>query len=165
MYTDTRTLSYRQELDILENVECALNDCANVEDTVFEVADQWPEDAYNLRVIQWLHAGSPDLDETSATDGYQTATELVRPENLNSISKVIHDMIGTALFGMAKDYMFDVVDYDDHPTEARAKVLAAIAEHRADLMQHDGHAMTPPYQFGVFHSYDKDYTIHVTARD
>jgi hypothetical protein len=164
MYTSTRRLAYRQELDILENLESALNDCANVEDTVFEVADHWPTDPYTLRVLQWLHAGSPDLDETSATDGYQTATELVRPENRNSISKAIHDMIGTALFGMARDYMFDVVDPDDHPTEARAKVLAAITEHRADLMKHDGHAMTPPYEFGVWYGYDHDYTVHVTPR-
>ena len=164
MHTTTRTLSYRQELDILEDLESALNDCANVEETVYEVADQWPEDAYNLRVIQWLHAGSPDLDETSSTDGYNNTQELIGADSCNSVSKSVHAMLGFVLYGMAHDYMFDVVNYDDTPTEALDKVRAAITEHRADVMQHDGHAMTPPYQFGVFHSFDKDYTIHVTAR-
>ena len=164
MYTSTRKLAYRQELDILENLESALNDCANVEDTVIEVADQWPEDAYNLRVIQWLHAGSPDLDETSLTDGYNNTQELIGADSCNSVNKSIHAMLGYVLYGMAYDYIWSVIDTDDHPTEALAKVNAAIAEHRADLMQHDGHALTPPYQFGVFHSYDKDYTIQVTAR-
>jgi len=165
MYTDTRQLSYRQELDILEDLESALNDCADLENLVFEIADQWPEDAYNLRVIQWLQAGSPDLDETSVTDWQEDATQLVAPQHRSSISQSIHDMLGAVLFGMANDYLNEVIDTDDHPSEALAKVNAAITEHRADLMQHDGHAMTPPYQFGIFHSFDKDYTIHVTARD
>lgn len=165
MYTDTRKLSYRQELDILENLEDVIKDCADLEEIVFEIADQWPADPYNLRVIQWLQAGSPDLDETSITDGYQTATELVAPQNRGSLSKSIHDMLGTVLVGMALDYMHDVIDIDSRPWEALATVREAITEHRANLMQHDGHAMTPPYQFGVFHSYDRDYTIHVTARD
>ena len=165
MYTDTRSLAYRQELDILENLASALEDAISTEEILYQVADQWPEDAYNLRVIQWLHAGGPDLDDTSATDGYQTATELIQRDNQNSVTKSIHDMLGSILYGMAHDYMFDVVNHDDTPTEALDKVNAAIAEHRADLMRHDGYAMTPPYQFGVFHSYDKDYTVHVTARD
>jgi hypothetical protein len=164
MYTTTRTLSYRQELDILEDLESALNDCANVEETVYEVADQWPEDAYNLRVIQWLQAGSPDLDETSSTDGCQDARELVGADSYNSVSKSIHAMLGAVLHGMALDYIHDVIDIDTSPWACLDKVRQAIMEHRADLMQHDGHAMTPPYQFGVFHSFDKDYTIHVTAR-
>ena len=165
MHTDTRQLSYRQELDILEDLESALNDCANVGFTVTEVADQWPENAYNLRVIQWLHAGSPDLDETSVTDWQEDATQLVAPQHRSSISQSIHDMLGAVLFGMANDYLNDVIDFDASPWDCLQAVRTAIAEHRADLMQHDGHAMTPPYQFGVFHSYDKDYTIHVTARN
>lgn len=164
MYTDTRQLSYRQELDILEDLESALDGCASVEDTVYEVADQWPEDAYNLRVIQWLHAGSPDLDETSPTSGYTDTRELIGADSYQSVTLSIHAMLGIILYGMAHDYMWDVVSYDDQPVEALEKVRAAIAEHRSDLMQHDGHAMTPPYQFNVFHSYDKDYTVHVTER-
>ena len=167
MYTSTRRLAYRQELELLENLENVLNDCANVEETIQEVADQWPHHAYNLRVIQWLHAGSPDLDETSVTDSNQMgawllATELVAPQHRDSISQSLHDMLGSVLYGMASDYLNDIVDADDHPTEARAKVLAAIAEHRADLMQHDGHAMTPPYQFQIWQGHDHTYTIHVT---
>lgn len=165
MYTSTRSLAYRQELDILENLASALEDATSTEEIIYQVADQWPADYYNLRVIQWLHAGSPDLDETSATDGYQTATELIQRDNRGSVTKSIHDMLGSILYGMAHDYMCDVIDYDnDTPTEALDKVNAAIAEHRADLMTHDGYAMKPPYQFGIFHQFDKDYTIVVTER-
>ena len=162
MYTSTRRLAYRQELELLENLEDVLNDCANVEETIQEVADQWPHDANNRRVIQWLHAGSPDLDETSVTDGYLDVRHLVAPQHRDSISQSLHDMLGSVLYGMASDYLNDIVDADDHPAEARAKVLAAIAEHRADLMQHDGHAMTPPYQFQIWQGHDHTYTIHVT---
>ena len=162
MYTDTRRLAYRQELDILENLESALNDCANVEEIVYEIADQWPADQYTMRVIQWLHAGSPDLDETSVTDSTTAATELVQRDHRNSVSQSVHDMLGSVLYGMAHDYMFDVVNHDDHPTEALAKVNAAIVEHRADLMEHDGYAMKPPYQFNIYNGYQGTYTVHVT---
>lgn len=162
MYTSTRRLAYRQELELLENLEDVLNDCANVEETVYSVADQWPHDAYNLRVIQWLHAGSPDLDETSVTDSNQTAVELIQRDHRNSVSQSLHDMLGAVLYGMAHDYLYDIVNHDDHPTEALAKVNAAIAEHRADLMMHDGHAMTPPYQFNIYSGHQATYTIHVT---
>ena len=141
MYTSTRQLAYRQELELLENLEDVLNDCANVEETIQTVADQWPHHAYNLRVIQWLHAGSPDLDETSVTDNTTAATELVAPQHRDSLTKSLHDMLGSVLYGMASDYLNDIVDVDDHPTEALAKVNAAIVEHRADLMQHDGYAI------------------------
>lgn len=162
MYTSTRRLAYRQELDILENLESALDNADSTEEIVYQVADQWPADQYTMRVIQWLHAGSPDLDETSITDGNQTATELIQRDHRNSVSQSIHDMLGSVLYGMAHDYMFDVVNHDDHPTEALAKVNAAIAEHRADLMEHDGYAMKPPYQFNIFNGYQGTYTIHVT---
>ena len=162
MHTETRDLSYRQELELLENLESALNGCANVEETVYEVADQWPEDAYNLRVIQWLHAGSPDLDETTMTDGYGNTQELIGADSCNSVSKSVHAMLGFVLYGMAHDYMFDVIDHDDRPWEALAKVNAAIAEHRADLMMHDGHAMKPPYQFNIYSDHQATYNITVT---
>jgi hypothetical protein len=162
MYTSTRRLAYRQELDILEDLASALEEATSTEEVVYSVADQWPADYYNLRVIQWLHAGGPDLDDTSATDGYQTATELVQRDNRNSVTKSIHDMLGSILYGMAHDYMFDVVNYNDTPAEALDKVNAAIAEHRSDLMTHDGYAMKPPYQFNIYSGHQATYTIHVT---
>ena len=162
MYTDTRDLSYRQELELLENLQDVLNDCANVEETIYSVADQWPHHAYNMRVIQWLHAGSPDLDETSVTDSNQTAIELVQRDHRNSVTQSLHDMLGSVLYGMAHDYMFDVIDHDDHPSEALAKVNAAIADHRSNLMMHDGHAMKPPYQFNIYNDHQATYNITVT---
>lgn len=163
MYTDTKKISYRQELDILENLESALYDCADLEAVAWEIADQWPSDAYNLRVIQWLQAGSPDLDDTSVSDCYNTAAELVAPQHRGSLTQSLHDMIGTVLHGIAHDYISDVIDVnDDTPVEALDKVRAAIAEHRADLMQHDGHALTPPYQFSIYNGHQATYTIHVT---
>jgi hypothetical protein len=162
MYTSTRRLAYRQELDILENLESALDGADSTEEIVYQVADEWPADQYTMRVIQWLHAGSPDLDETSVTDNNQTATELVQRDHRNSVSQSVHDMLGAILYGMAHDYLYDIVNHDDHPTEALAKVNAAIAEHRADLMQHDGYAMKPPYQFNIYSGHQATYTIHVT---
>lgn len=162
MYTSTRQLAYRQELELLENLEDVLNDCASVEEMVYSVADQWPHHAYNRRVIQWLHAGSPDMDETSVTDSNQTATELVQRDHRNSVTQSIHDMLGAVLYGMAHDYLYDVVNYDDKPWEALDKVRAAITEHRLDLMTHDGHAMTPPYEFQIWQGHDYTYTVHVT---
>jgi len=162
MYTDTRRLSYRQELELLENLEDVLNDYADVEETVIEVCDQWPHHASRRRVIQWLHAGSPDLYETSTTDEYQDARELIAPQHRGSISQSLHDMLGTVLYGMANDYLNDVIDIDASPWDCRLVIETAIAEHRADLMMHDGHAMTPPYQFNIYGGHQATYTIHVT---
>jgi hypothetical protein len=162
MYTSTRRLAYRQELELLENLEDVLNDCASVEEMVYSVADQWPADQYTMRVIQWLHAGSPDLDETSVTDSNQTAIELIQRDHRDSVTQSIHDMLGSVLYGMAHDYMFDIVSGDDLPWEALSKVKLEIMEHRADLMEHDGYAMKPPYQFNIFNGYQGTYTIHVT---
>ena len=162
MYTSTRQLAYRQELELLENLEDVLNDCANVEETIQTVADQWPHHAYNLRVIQWLHAGSPDLDETSVTDGCQDVRELIAPQHRDSISQSLHDMLGSVLYGMASDYIHDVIDVDASPWDCLQAVRAAITEHRLDLMTHDGHAMTPPYQFQIWQGHQATYTIHVT---
>jgi hypothetical protein len=162
MYTSTRRLAYRQELDILENLEDALNDCANVEETVYSVADQWPHHAHNLRVIQWLHAGSPDLDEISLGDAYDSTTDIISGNDRNSVTASLHAMLGVVLYGMAHDYMFDIVSGDDLPWEALAKVKLEIMEHRADLMQHDGYAMKPPYQFNIYSGHQATYTIHVT---
>lgn len=162
MYTDTRKLAYRQELDILENLASALDGADSTEETVYEVADQWPADPYTLRVLQWLHAGSPDLDETSATDGYDNTQELIGADSCSSVTKSIHAMLGLVLYGMAHDYMFDVVSWEDTSAEALIKVNAAIVEHRADLMKHDGHAMTPPYQFNIYNGHQSTYTVHVT---
>jgi hypothetical protein len=165
MHTDTRQLSYRQELDILEDLADMLKDGSESDLNLVrdQIADQWPEDAYNLRVIQWLHAGSPDLDEVSLGDAYDHATDMIARSDRNSITKSVHAMLGLVLYGMASDYITDVFDpWSDTPAEALAKVTEAIADHRADLMQHDGHAMTPPYQFQIWQGYDHTYTIHVT---
>ena len=162
MYTSTRSLAYRQELELLENLQDVLNDCASVEETVYSIADQWPHHANNMRVIQWLHAGSPDLDEVSLGDAYDHATDIISGNDRNSITASLHAMLGVVLYGMAHDYMFDVIDHDDRPWEALTKVNAAIAEHRSDLMMHDGHAMTPPYQFNIYNGHQATYTIHVT---
>jgi hypothetical protein len=81
----TGTDDYRTRLDILEDYASALKNHTRLDtltpdeldEIAHEVADQWPHIAYRGRVIQWLQAGSPDLDDAPAIEWVSDARKLI----------------------------------------------------------------------------------------
>jgi len=160
-------LSYRQELDLLENIESALeynHAEINVDEIAQEIANEWPSDYYADRVIQWLHAGQPDIDDTAAGEWTDDITKTLDEGDTESLTKTLHTVTGVILQTLAFDYLGDVIElWDDTNQEALTKIHAEINEHRAHIMEHDGLALTAPYQFHLTTSHSNRYTVHVTV--
>jgi hypothetical protein len=169
----TGTEDYRTRLDILEDYASALDNYGNLEqitpdeldEIAHEVADAWPHHGYRNRVIQWLQAGSPDLD-TPAVEWVEDARQLINDSDSNSAIKAIHAMLGTVLFGVALAVINDNVNPDDSPAQIREDLALTIGDHRARLRIPDGaHAHTPPYQWTLAYTYDATTRVQVEARD
>jgi hypothetical protein len=160
------TLSYRQELDILENLESALQyNTANIDDISWQVAAEWPSDHTGERITQWLQARQPDLDDTTLTEGYGNVTELITPQHLNNLTQSLHDIIGTILHGLASDYINTVINIDTTPEETLTTIKGEIAEHREHLQLTNGHALTAPYRYHLYTGHNNIHAVHVTENN
>ena len=165
------TEDIRTRLDILEDLADRLTDSDVTEDTfdfstiADEVADRWPSIAWRPRVVQWLQAGSPDLDDTPEVDWVTDVRTLIKDEDSDSVTRSVFTMLGVVLYGVVRAVADDVVDSEDDLETARKKIADMIADHRARVMTHDGDAMTPPYEWVLAYSFDSTSTVVVTPRD
>ena len=166
----TGTEDYRTRLDVLEDMLDALTDYdpddltrEQLDDIAQEVADRWPAITYRHRVVQWLQAGSPDLDEAPAVDYVSDVRELISNDNARSLVGSVHQALGVMLYGVAHAVIADAIEDNTHADAVQAVTLA-ILDHRARLGV-DSYAMRPPYRWTLWHSYDQTATVTVTARD
>lgn len=162
--------SYRQELDLLENLHDALEHAGDYIDEspqaiAEQVAHEWPDDYYAKRVDQWLHAGQPDLEDTSAHDYTQTVTELIEREHRTNLTQSLHDITGVILYALAIDYLTEALGDSETIEKAHKTIGELVAEHRESLRIQTGHALTPPYSYNLLGTYNKTHTVHVTTRD
>lgn len=167
---DAGTEDYRTRLDILENMLDAVTDYdpddlaeETLDDLAHVVADQWPALSYRKRVVQWLQAGSPDLDDAPATEHIHDARELISNEHARSVVGSVHNMLGAVLYGVARAVISDTLDGATE-SDAVENITLAIGDHRARLGV-DRYAMAPPYKWTLWHSYDQTATVTVEARD
>jgi hypothetical protein len=162
-------ISYRQELDLLENLQTALQNADDYdndhEEMVHQIAEDWPNEYYGQRVTQWLQAGQPDIHDTSAEDYVEDITQIIKTENRNNLTQSLHDILGVILYVAARDYMNETIGNIEETEEALLIVDQEIAEHRANVMTHDGHALTPPYQYTILNTYNQTHTVHVTPNN
>jgi hypothetical protein len=162
-------LSYRQELDLLEYMEDALQGNhgeINLQDIAHQISAEWPSDQYGERVTQWLQAGQPDIDDTSAEEWTDYITDLLDDRDKGSLTLTLHKVAGVILQTLAFDYLGNVVDlWKDTNAEALQKVTLEIRKHRSDLMQHDGLALTPPYEFPLGIHNGTRYTVQATPEN
>jgi hypothetical protein len=168
----TGTDDYRTRLDILENMAYRLREYGDtatrpeLDEIAHEVADEWPHIAYQGRIIQWLQAGAPDLDGLPAVEWVSDARELIGADSYRGVTTAIHAMLGAVLYGVARaviDDLLDDMEDGDNIGEAVAREMAGC---RARLDIPDGnHALTPPYQWVLSYSYDRQANVHVVPRD
>ncbi len=170
----TGTDDYRTRLDILEDYASALDNHTKLDtltpdeldEIAHQVADQWPHHGYQNRVIQWLQAGSPDLDDAPAAEWVSDARELINDSDSNSALKAVHAILGTVLFGVALAVINDNVDPDREPAQILEDLANAMGDHRARLRIPDGsHAHTPPYEWTLAYTYDATTRVQVEERD
>jgi hypothetical protein len=167
----TGTDDYRTRLDILENMAYRLKEYGDtatrpeLDEIAHEVADEWPHIAYNGRLIQWLQAGSPDLDELPAVDWVTDARELIGADSYQSVSLAVHAMLGAVLYGVARAVIDDGIGITSSLQTAQRRISEMMADHRARLQIPDGnHALTPPYQWTLAYTIDNTSRVHVEAR-
>ena len=159
-------ISYRQELDLLENLQTALQNPDDYDnehgEMMHQIADDWPSDYYGQRVTQWLQAGQPDIHDTTAEEYVKDITQIIKTEHRNNLTQSLHDVLGVILYNAARDYMNKTIGNIEETEEALLVVDQEIAEHRANVMTHDGHALTPPYSYTIWHGYNQTHTVQVT---
>jgi len=166
----TGTDDYRTRLDVLEDMLEALTDYdpdnltdETLDDITHHVAGQWPADAYRLRLVQWLQAGSPDLDETPAVDHVDDVRQLVGDERARSLVRSVDEMLGTILYGVAHAVIDDALDGTTHADAVEAITLA-IHDHRARLGV-DSYAMRPPYTWTLWQTFNQTARVTVEERN
>lgn len=165
------TEDIRTRLDILEDLSDWINDASWTED-IFdfstiadEVGDRWPKSSLRRRFVQWLQAGSPDLDDTPEVDWVTDVRTLIKDVDSDSVTRSVFTMLGVVLYGVVRAVADDVVDSEDDLETARKKIADMIADHRAKVMTHDGDAMTPPYEWVLAYSFDSTSTVVVKPLD
>ena len=172
----TGTDDTRTRLDVLENFASVLNGYRDADlrdmtreqlaDIAHEVADEWPHLAYRGRLVQWLQAGAPDIDETPALEWVTDARELIGADSYQSVTLSVHAMIGTVLYGVARAVIDDLLFYIEDGDHIGEEVAREMAGHRARLNIPDGgYALQPPYRWTLSHSYDHTTRVTVEARD
>jgi hypothetical protein len=171
----TGTDDTRTRLDVLENFASVVNGYGadvddmtrdQVEDLAHEVADAWPSHAYNTRVIQWLQAGSPDLDGLPAVEWVSDARELIGADSYRGVTTAIHAMLGAVLYGVARAVIDDLLDDMKDGDNIRAEVAREMAGCRARLgIADNAYALTPPYQWVLAYTTNSTARVHVEARD
>ena len=163
----TGTEDTRTRLDILENLVDAIDNereglqRVELDEIAHQVADEWPANNYNGRVVQWLMAGRPDLDDAPAVEWVTDARELIGADSYRSVNLAIHAMLGAVLYGVARAVIDDAIGYADDMDTARRNITQTMAAYRARVMTHDGHALTPPYQWTLSHTYDARAVVNV----
>lgn len=168
---------YRQQLEVLEDLESVLGwevkhgDRDNGKDTtrddvdemVEQVAQDWPSVYYRERLLQWLQAGTPDLDDTTGADWVNNTRELVSEANARTVVGSVHDMLGAILYAQASDYLASVIGKADTVAEAYTAVLLEAVEHRTRL--NTDYATRPPYEYTVWTMGNSKHTVTVTEHN
>jgi hypothetical protein len=171
----TGTDDYRTRLDVLENFAGAVNGYRDadikdmtrdqLDDIAHEVADEWPSQGYNRRVVQWLQAGSPDLDELPAVDWVSDARELIGADSYRGVTTAIHAMLGAVLYGVARAVIDDLLDDMEDGDNIGEEVAREMAGCRARLeIADNAYALQPPYQWTLAYTIDNTARVHVEAR-
>lgn len=171
----TGTDDYRTRLDILENLEDALNGYGTgvddmtreqLDNIAHEVADEWPSIYYNGRVVQWLRAGSPDLDGLPAVEWVEDTRELIGADSHQSVTLSVHEMLGVVLYGVARAVIDDLLGDMEDGDNVAEEVAREMAGCRARLGIPDGgYAMQPPYQWTLAYTMHSTARVHVEPRD
>ena len=146
-------ISYRQELDLLENLKNVLKYTSDtpLDEMIFDECASWPSDHYAERRVQWIMAGYPDLNDEYEED----VTLYLSTDTKRSIITTLHALIGVALADLARQYTHTVIDIDeDTPETALINVRTAIADHRdtLGLTGIDQHALSAPYGYAVMYT-------------
>jgi len=167
----TGTDDYRTRLDILEDYAAAVEDegghtlpLEELNDIAHQVADQWPAVSYRARLVQWLQAGSPDLDEAPAVEHVSDVRELIGDDQARSLVRSIDEILGVMLYGVARSVIDDTIGDAATTREALEDLARTIGDHRARLNV-TGYAMQPPYQWTLWHTYDQTARVIVEPRD
>jgi hypothetical protein len=166
----TGTDDYRTRLDILEDMRDAMADYTadeldadTIEDMARQVADNWPSISYRRRVVQWLQAGSPDFDQAPDVEYITDARQLINNDQAPSVNASINAILGVMLYGVARAVISDTLEDNTH-ADAVDAVNLAIGDHRTRL-DVDRYAMTPPYEWTLWHSWDQTAIVTVEPRD
>lgn len=161
---------YRQQLQVLEDLESALEwetkhgdpdkTRDELDEMVEQVAQDWPSVYYRERLLQWLQAGTPDLDDTTSNDWVSDVSELIKPNNRQSVVSSLDNMLGAILYAQARDYLAGVIAASNTVAEAYTAVLLEAVEHRTHLAT--AYAMAPPYRYTVWTMGNTKHTVTVT---
>jgi len=158
------TVSYRQELEILEELENVLEYSTEnipLEEIIWETSAQWPNDNHTERRTQWIMAGYPDLNDEYEED----VTLYLSAAERRSIHSSLHLLIGVALSDIARQYIHNLIDTDEDTHEtALVKIAEAISQHRNVLNLSSGdHAMSAPYNYALMYANQERHDVYVTA--
>jgi len=158
-------LSYRQELDLLENLDSAIHytqENTTLDEIVFETCNEWVNHNYAQRRTQWIMAGCPDMSEDHEE---MDLTVYLDIEDKRSLTVMHHTLIGIVLSSLASGYAHKIMGNSDTHEIAAKKISSAIAQHRdtLHLTQRDNYAMSAPYNYALMYANQERHDVYVTA--